>query len=260
MLTFARSLLFSAGMLVTVLAYGALVPLVFLLPFQWRYRFTRSWARLNLRWLELTCGVRYRVVGREHLPSEAVVVLAKHQSAWETLAFQEIFPPLVWVMKRELLWLPFFGWGLAMGRPIAIDRGAGRRAMEQMLQQGQERLADGLWVVTFPEGTRTRPGERGRYRPGGALLAVRAGVPVLPVAHNAGELWGKRQFLKHPGIITVAIGPAIRTTGQDPVTVLKDAENWIENTIISIIGTIRSPQEIGETNVLRRTERFGKLI
>jgi len=244
MLTFLRSVLFSAGMLVTVVAWGALVPLVAALPFARRYAFTRSWAIVNLRWLEWTCGVRYRVVGRENLPSGAVVVLSKHQSTWETLVFQELFPPLVWVMKRELLWVPFFGWGLAMGRPIAIDRGAGRRAMEQMLKQGKERLDDGLWVVTFPEGTRMRPGERGRYRPGGALLAVQAGVPVLPVAHNAGELWGKRQFLKYPGIITVAIGPAIDTTGREPAAVLGDAEQWIEDALIGIISPRRPGRAI----------------
>jgi 1-acyl-sn-glycerol-3-phosphate acyltransferase len=231
MLTFLRSLLFSAGMLVTVIAYGALVPLVMLLPFRRRYAFTRHWARLNLRWIELTCGVRYRVIGRENLPTYPVVVLSKHQSTWETLVFQELFPPLVWVMKRELLWLPFFGWGLAMGRPIAIDRGAGRRAMEQMLSQGKQRLDDGLWVVIFPEGTRTRPGERGRYRPGGAMLAVHAGVPVLPVAHNAGELWGKKQFLKHAGTISVAIGEPIDSAGHSAADILQQAENWIESTI-----------------------------
>ena len=230
MLTFLRSLTFSAGMLVTIIAYGALVPLVALLPFARRYAFTRHWARTNLRWLEFTCGVRYRMVGQENLPQQPVVVLSKHQSTWETLVFQEIFPPLVWVMKRELLWLPLFGWGLALGRPIAIDRGAGRRAMEQMLSQGQHRLDDGLWVVIFPEGTRMPPGRRGRYRPGGALLAARAGVPVLPVAHNAGELWGKRQFLKHAGTITVAIGPVIETADRDPADVLQEAETWIEST------------------------------
>ena len=241
MLTFLRSLLFSVGMVVTVIAYGALVPVLCLLPFGRRYAFTRSWAIVNLRWLELTCGVRYRVLGRENLPRGAVVVLSKHQSTWETLVFQELFPPLVWVMKRELLWVPFFGWGLAMGRPIAIDRGAGRRAMEQMLTQGQQRLDDGLWVVIFPEGTRMNPGQRGRYRPGGALLAVRAGVPVLPVAHNAGELWGKRRFLKRPGTITVALGPPVDTVGRDPAEVLKAAENWIERTQSDILSSARGP-------------------
>lgn len=239
MLTFLRSLLFSAGMVVTVIAWGALVPLVAALPFARRYAFTRSWAIVNLRWLELTCGVRYRVIGRENLPAGPVVVLSKHQSTWETLVFQELFPPLVWVMKRELLWVPFFGWGLAMGRPIAIDRGAGRRAMEQMLTQGKQRLDDGLWVVIFPEGTRMNPGQRGRYRPGGALLAVQAGVPVLPVAHNAGELWGKRQFLKHPGTITVAIGEPIATALQDPANVLTNAQNWIENAQSRILPAAR---------------------
>jgi 1-acyl-sn-glycerol-3-phosphate acyltransferase len=184
--------------------------------------------------------VHYRVVGRDNLPTRPAVVLSKHQSTWETLAFQEILPPLVWVMKRELLWIPLFGWGLALGRPIAIDRKAGRRAMEQMLSQGKQRLADGLWVVIFPEGTRMPPGQRGRYRPGGALLAVQAQVPVVPIAHNAGELWGKRRFLKYPGTITVAIGPPIETTGRDPAAVLKQAEDWIEDTISGTIAPARS--------------------
>ena len=229
MLTFLRSLAFSAGMLVTVIAYGALVPLIALLPFARRYAFTRHWARLNLRWLELTCGVRYRLVGQENLPQRPVVVLSKHQSTWETLVFQEIFPPLVWVMKRELLWLPLFGWGLALGRPIAIDRGAGRRAMEQMLSQGQQRLDDGLWVVIFPEGTRMPPGETRRYGISGAALAHDANVPIVPVAHNAGDVWPRLSFVKRPGTVRFVIGPPISAQGRQPRETNLVVQDWIES-------------------------------
>ena len=138
------------------------------------------------------------------------MVLSKHQSAWETVAFQVIFPPQVYVIKRELLWIPFFGWGLAMVSPIAIDRRAGMRALKQMLEQGKDRLARGFWVIVYPEGTRIAPGERGTYQTGGAAIASHAGAPVLPVAHNAGTCWRRNAFLKYPGTITVSIGQAHR--------------------------------------------------
>ena len=136
------------------------------------------------------------------------MIIANHQSAWETLAFQVIFPPQVWVVKRELLWIPFFGWGLAMLSPIAIDRGAGMRALRQTLEQGRDRLGGGYSIVIFPEGTRVAPGDRRPFHPGGAWLAIQAGVPVLPVAHDSGRLWQRNAFIKRPGLITVSIGAA----------------------------------------------------
>jgi 1-acyl-sn-glycerol-3-phosphate acyltransferase len=156
------------------------------------------------------------------------VVLSKHQSAWETLAFQVIFPPQVYVIKRELLWIPFFGWGLAMLSPIAIDRSAGMRAVKQMLMQGKDRLKQGFWVIVYPEGTRTLPGARGSYQIGGAAIAAYAGAPVLPVAHNAGRCWGRKAFLKYPGLITVSIGPAIESRGVKADALTRQAEDWIE--------------------------------
>ncbi|RPI48795.1 MAG: 1-acyl-sn-glycerol-3-phosphate acyltransferase, partial [Betaproteobacteria bacterium] len=156
------------------------------------------------------------------------VFLAKHQSAWETLAFQVILPPHVMVIKRELLWIPFFGWGLALMSPIAIDRGAGMRSLKQILEQGKQRLGSGFGVVIYPEGTRMTPGKRGKYQTGGAWLAVRAGVPVVPIAHNAGYLWPRNSFVKRPGHVTVSIGPPIATEGRRPDAVIDQASAWIE--------------------------------
>jgi 1-acyl-sn-glycerol-3-phosphate acyltransferase len=156
------------------------------------------------------------------------VVLSKHQSAWETIALQVIFPPLCYVLKRELLRVPFFGWALGMIPGIAIDRSAGKDALTQVVEQGRERLKEGLWVVVFPEGTRVAPGATRRYKPGGAILAKRAGVPVVPVAHNAGEFWRRNAFIKRAGEIVVSIGPVIEVKGVKANDVSEQAEAWIE--------------------------------
>lgn len=194
-----RSTLYALGMLVVTPLFSLIALLIFPLPPITRYRIISGWARSMLVWLKFTCGLKYRVVGAENIPQTTAVILAKHQSAWETLAFQAIFPPVCWVMKRELLRIPFFGWGLAMTSPVAIDRTAGREALKQLIEQGRQRLSQGFNVVIFPEGTRVKPGTHGRYNIGGASLAVHADVPVIPVAHNAGEFWGKNAFLKRPG-------------------------------------------------------------
>ena len=174
------------------------------------------------------CGIHCRVEGREHLPKEPCVILSKHQSAWETMAFQSIFPPQVQVLKRELLWIPFFGWALALMSPIAINRAKGRAALKELARLGAERLQQGFWVVIYPEGTRVAPGLRRKYQAGGAWLAARTGAPVVPVAHNAGLLWPKNAFLKRAGTITVRIGPAIATQGRKPEDIIGEVEEWIE--------------------------------
>lgn len=226
-----RSALFLAGQVVTVVPFAVLVLPSAVLPALTRYRIIHLWARFILRWLKWTCGIDYQVWGREHLPAPPYVILAKHQSAWETIAFQEIFPPQVWVLKRELLWIPFFGWGLRLTDPIAIDRRAGRRALDQLVAQGIERLKSGRCVVVFPEGTRMPFGRRGKYSPGGALLAVRSGYPAVPVAHDAGRYWPRRGFLKRPGTIQVRIGPPIDPRGRSAKEVNRLAEAWIEETM-----------------------------
>jgi 1-acyl-sn-glycerol-3-phosphate acyltransferase len=175
--------------------------------FRWRYRLSdagalphhRDLAKGFMALCRYVLGIRYRVLGRENIPAEPSVVLAKHQSAWETVGLQEVFPPLVFVLKKELLRVPFFGWGLAAMKMISIDRAAAKDALKQVFDQGRERLAAGYWVVIFPEGTRVAPGETERYKPGGAHLAVRSGAKVVPVAHNAGEIWKRSSFAISPG-------------------------------------------------------------
>ena len=204
-----------------------------------RYRIITAWSHLVVGMAWVICGVRYRVIGKDNLPASPAIVLSKHQSAWETLAYQIILPPQVWVLKRELLRVPFFGWGLAMMSPIAIDRGSAARALKQTLEQGRSRLSDGWWIVIFPEGTRTAPGKRGRYHLGGAWLACKTATPVVPIAHNAGSVWGRNAFIKYPGTITVSIGPVIQPAGMDPNAVNRKAEDWIENEV-SRLGNARS--------------------
>ena len=211
-----RSLLFLLLQSVSRALFGLASLFTFALPPVPRNRLIAVWARF-ITWLAgWLVGIRYRVEGLENLPPGPAIILSKHQSAWETIAFQVIFPPLCFVLKRELLRIPFFGWGLAMTSPIAIDRGAGREALKQIETQGRQRLADGLWVVIFPEGTRMAPGEKGNYQIGGAWLAAKSGAPVVPVAHNAGRCWRKNAFLKTPGEITVKIGPVIDSAGKKP--------------------------------------------
>ena len=180
-----------------------------------RYRVISGWSHIMLFLARFICGVRYCVLGTENIPKKPTIVLSKHQSAWETLAFQKIFPPQVWVLKKELLHIPFFGWGLAMTSPIAINRSQGKAALKQIIRQGRARLQKGLWVIIFPEGTRIDPGKKGRYGIGGAWLSTSTGVSVVPVAHNAGVLWGKNSFIKFPGTITVSIGEPIDPAGME---------------------------------------------
>jgi 1-acyl-sn-glycerol-3-phosphate acyltransferase len=228
MLIVLRSLLFTLGQWLFTLIFSLLAILTFPLRPITRYRIISIWARSMLWWLRVTCGVRYRVLGRENIPDTPSIILSKHQSAWETLAFQQIFPPQVWVLKRELLWVPFFGWGLAMTSPIAINRSAGREALKQLVSQGKDRLIKGFCVVIFPEGTRMAPGTKGKYHIGGAWLATHTSTTVVPVAHNAGEFWPKNSFIKKPGIITVSIGKTIQSTGLKPDELNRQVECWIE--------------------------------
>ncbi|MDB5808602.1 MAG: acyltransferase [Betaproteobacteria bacterium] len=223
-----RSCLFAAFQLIITPPFAVIALLTFPFDAVTRYRIISIWTRLVLWAVEHICGIRYRVEGVENIPAQACVVLSKHQSAWETLAFQMIFPPQVYVIKRELLWIPFFGWGLAMVSPVAIDRKAGMRALKQMLAQGKERLQRGFWIIVFPEGTRVAPGASKTYQTGGAAIAVHAGAPVLPVAHNAGNFWRRHAFRKFPGTITVSIGKAIDTKGKKADGVTREVETWIE--------------------------------
>ena len=223
-----RSILFNLGMLVITPIFSVLAILLFPLPAVLHSRIISSWAYLAMFWLRVTCGLSFRVIGKENIPNHACIVLAKHQSAWETIAFQVIFPPQIWVMKRSLLLIPFLGWAFAALKAIAIDRAAGREALKQMVEEGKDRLSRGLWVVIFPEGTRIEPGKKGKYHIGGAWLATHTQATVVPVAHNAGEFWRKNAFTKTPGVITVSIGKPIDSTGIKPDALNQMVEDWIE--------------------------------
>ncbi len=225
-----RSSLFAISQAFSTLLLGPAMVLARPLSFSIRYGLANAWVRYNLAVLRWICGLNHTVVGQEHIPPHNGVILCKHQSAWETLALQVIFPPLSFILKQELLKIPVWGWAMATQEPIAIDRTARTAAIKQILRDGEQRLKQGRWVVIFPEGTRVPPGEKGQYNASGALLAARAGCPVIPVAHNAGLYWAKNGFLKYPGTIQVRIGPAILTEGRSPADIMAEVERWIEST------------------------------
>jgi len=223
-----RSLLFALVQAVITPIFACIALCTF--PFDpfTRYRIITAWSRLMIASARTICGIRYRLVGAENIPDKPCIVMSKHQSAWETLAFHVIFPPQVTVVKKELLRVPFLGWGLAMTSPIAIDRSAATRALKQIEEQGIERLKQGFWVIIFPEGTRMKPGTKGTYQPGGAWLAIHSDAIVLPVALNSGEFWGRKAFLKRPGTITVSIGRPIHPAGMKSDELNARVETWIE--------------------------------
>ena len=232
-----RSLLFSIGMIASTGIVALLVVFSFFLPFTRRYRLSQLWSRFNLWWLLVTCRIDYQLSGVEHVADsfgQPIIVMAKHQSTWETIFLNYYLPPMAWVIKRELLWLPFFGWAMALLRPIAINRRAGASSVKQVIRQGVEHLRQGQWVLIFPQGTRVAPGVRQRYGMGGAVLAAHSGCPILPVALNAGEFWPRGGFIKRPGTIQVVFGPLLESSGRSPQELTRQVEEWIENTMTRI--------------------------
>lgn len=224
-----RASLYYLFLTITVIPYAFLCLLCAPLPLHWRYRITMGWPRLATWGARVFCGVRWQVEGTENLIDGPAVVLAKHQSAWETLFLPSHLPREVcFVYKRELHRIPFFGWGLALLRMIPIDRAKGKEAFEQVVQIGQQRLDEGRWPILFPEGTRIAPGKMGRFKMGGALLAIRTNSPIIPIAHNAGECWPRHAFTKKPGLITVRIGAPISPEGLTPEALNDKVSAWIE--------------------------------
>ncbi|WP_210395832.1 lysophospholipid acyltransferase family protein [Motiliproteus sediminis] len=201
-------------------------------PFRPRFRFVTAANHWAIFWLRVCCGVRLEVVGRDNLPADgSFVIMANHQSAMETLFLQMLVGPQCTVLKKELLRIPFFGWGLALLKPIAIDRSKRAGAMKQILKKGKERLAAGIPVLIFPQGTRVPLGEKGKFNKGGAMLACSAGVPVLPVAHNAAACWPSGEFVKRPGVVRIEFGALIETVGRSVDEVNGEAVGWIEQRI-----------------------------
>lgn len=233
-LLYLRAWVFYLGMVLLTMPFSLLAILLLPLPSVTRSRWVSGWAHSVLWWLKVTCNLRYEVTGQANIPATPSVILCKHQSAWETIALQSIFPPQVWVLKRELLLIPFLGWGLWAVGSIPIDRSSGREALKKLVNHGKNRLKRGLWVVIFPEGTRTAPGVRGKYHIGGAWLASHTQTTVVPVAHNAGRFWRKNSILKYPGVIQVVIGAPIETAGLKPDAVNKQVEEWIESEMLHL--------------------------
>lgn len=228
-----RSITFQVLLVLWVLMLSPPIVLSLVVPdslARWRFNYAiaRVWAAGALWLLRVICGIDYVVHGRAWLPSTASIVLMKHQSAWETIALFRMFPPLCWVLKKELMRVPVLGWCLKALRPIPIDRSRTRQSLQAVTDIGRQRLDDGTWVVIFPEGTRVAPGHSRRYRVGGASLAVASGRAVVPVAHNAGSYWCSGSMLKLPGTITVSIGKPIEPDGLTAEEVLAQTREWIE--------------------------------
>ncbi|OGT36084.1 MAG: hypothetical protein A3F11_05590 [Gammaproteobacteria bacterium RIFCSPHIGHO2_12_FULL_37_14] len=232
---FIRSLIFSIYSLTTIVLYSFVCILALPFPLSYRHCLIRNYLRLYLYVLKVVCHLNYQVEGLENIPRNRTgIILSKHQSTWETFFLPTIFHDPAIIVKKQLLWVPFFGWGLAVSDPIAIDRNNKSSAMQQIIEKGKKRLQAGRWVLVFPEGTRIPAGQIGKYRLGGARLATATGYPVIPVAHNAGYYWPKRKFIKRPGTIRVVIGPLIESKEHTAEEVLALAKNWIESTVVNI--------------------------
>ncbi|MDX8392921.1 MAG: lysophospholipid acyltransferase family protein [Mariprofundaceae bacterium] len=228
---FLRSLLFNVLFILATVVFSILVVVTRVFGFDAAWLWARTWSAFVFAALRMICGIRLEIEGREHMPDSACLVMAKHQSAAETIAMPILVPPYVWILKRELLYIPFFGWALAVMGTIAIRRGNPRQAMKQVITQGSSFLKKGRWVVVFPEGTRSEPGKTGKYQPGGIVVAQKSGVGILPMAHNAGRCWPKRGFIKRPGVIRVRFLPFIaadEVQASQRNDLLKRLENEIE--------------------------------
>lgn len=206
------------------------------LPFSKRFMLARFWGIVLLQVLKWTCRLDYRVEGRENLPPGNHIALWKHSSSWETIAMAVLFPRQVWVLKRELTWIPFVGWGIRQLHAIAIDRKSGHSAVGQVVEQGKQRLEEGDWIMIFPEGTRMPLGQTRRYGVSGTLLASECNKLIVPVAHDAGRYWPRRGWLKKPGTIRVVIGPPVAPAGRDVREINKEVQDWIESTIAGLAG------------------------
>ena len=231
---YLRATLFLAFMWLSIPFATAIFLIAFPLHYKYRSKIISYWSKFCLSVLTFFCDLKFEISGLENIPEKPCIIFCKHQSTWETMALQLYFTPQVWILKRELLWMPFFGWTLATMKSIAIDRGSGKKALSQVVEQGTQRLNEGNWVIIFPEGTRSLPGTKPNYKIGGAMLASKSGYDILPIAHNAGEFWPKGQYVKKAGTIKMRIGPIIKTQGLKIKEINQKAEQWIESTMIKL--------------------------
>lgn len=233
-LLFILVLAFTIVMAFLVLTVGCLCDIL-------RFKLSIFWAHCVLFLVKSICGINYHVTGLENITkTRNAIVLCKHQSAWETIYLTTVLPSSCILLKKSLLWIPFWGWAMATLKPIAINRSTPKQALKQLLQQGAKRLQQGYWIVIYPEGTRVAPGEQRKFSASGSLLAQRTGTPVIPVAHNAGEFWSRNSFLKYPGIIQVKIGPVITAGQRKSKAINAEVESWINTAMNEIEATKQS--------------------
>lgn len=225
-----RALLFFLGYITLIVVWASVSLLVgWCLPYKMRFRFVIVvWSRAVLFWLRCVCGVHIRVHGAENIPARGCLVLCKHESTMETLFLQSLLVPSATVIKRELLYMPFFGWAFMLLKPIAINRTKPNIAFREVMRQGRARLADGIFVLLFPEGSRTAPGVLGEFYRGGAALALAAQTKVMPVVHNAGQCWPGGTFLKYPGVVDFVIGEPVETLGKTAREVNDNVRTWMQ--------------------------------
>ena len=226
---FLRSLLYFLGSTLVLSALVAIALALFFTPVKVRYAILSKWSLFCMWWLRVTLNIKLNVIGKKNIPSQASVIISNHQSTWETLALQAIFPHQTWVLKQELQWIPIFGWGLSLLKPIIIDRGEKLKALKKVIKQGAARIAEGIFVVVFPEGTRQPYGQLGEYQKGGVSIAKKTVCDISPVYHNAGKLWPKGSFVKQPGTITVVIGKPITVAGKSAAELTKEVRDWTQD-------------------------------
>ena len=226
---FIRSLIFALVMIVATVIWAPICFLFAPLPYNQRYWATARWNVFIIWAAKVICGIRYQTRGYENFPDGPVIVLSKHQSAWETIFLLMSTPrPLVFVFKKSITYIPFFGWAISLMKMIPIDRSKGKDAFAQVVSIGRERLADGQWVIMFPEGTRIPVGQKGNYKGGGTRLAIETNTPVIPIALNSGECRPKNSFIKRPGVITVSVGKPIAPENMNASELMTKVEEWIE--------------------------------
>ncbi|WXT99848.1 MAG: hypothetical protein Ctma_0552 [Catillopecten margaritatus gill symbiont] len=234
MMLFLKSLLYFLGSSIVLTILVAIALTVFFTPIQVRYAIFIKWSDFCIWWLRTTLNIKLNVIGKENIPTTPCVIISNHQSTWETIGFQTIFPHHTWVLKQELLWIPVFGWGLALLKPITINRGEKLKALKKVIKQGAVKISEGIFVVVFPEGTRQPYGQLGEYQKGGVSIAKKTGTDICPVYHNAGRFWPKGSFIKYPGTITVVIGKSISVKGKSAGKLIKEVKDWTEETAKNI--------------------------
>ena len=227
---YIRSAIFLLGMIISTGLWVVPCIVARILPYRICFAIVSSWCTFNVKWAQICCGIRYEISGLENIPNKACVIMSNHQSTWETLAFPSIFPTLTWVIKKELLYVPLFGWGIASTQPIALDRKQGKKAMRQLIKDGIKKLELGRFIIIFPEGTRIPYEEKRPLKVGGFVLAKQAKADILPVAHDAGRLWPRQSFIKKPGVIRLQIGKPITTADHTAEEIREQYATWLQKT------------------------------